>query len=250
MRKYIIGICVILILALTVYIGVEGIKIGQFEILGISNIKEKNENLDEILKKATKLASTDFQQKQDELKNATKELKNTKEEYEDTLATMTNNQIKSGIKIENTIDFLYVRIENHAKSEGVSLNMEITKKTKTELQSGYGYICDINFTATGSYTGIEEFITDIEDDSKLGFTIENFAMVASNNSGEQVEATFVCRDIIITELEENSSNSTEMIDSSNTINTNTTSSNNTTNSNTNNTTETKNNTTKSNNTVN
>lgn len=230
MRKYIIGICVALILALTVYIGVQGVHIGKFEILGISSIKEQNKNLDETLKKSTKLASTDFQQKQDTLNSEVKELKKTKEEYEDTLATMTDNQIKSGIKIKNTIDFLFVRIENHAKSEGVSLKMEVSKKTKSDT----GTVCDLNFTVSGTYTGVEEFITDLEDDSKLGFSIENFAMVASNTSGEQVEATFVCRDIIITGLEDSASTSspTEKIDSS--ISTNTTDAD-TTNTNTNNT---------------
>ena len=86
-----------------------------------------------------------------------------KEEYEDTLATMTDSQVKSGIKTEKTIDFLFIRIENHAKSEGVSLKMELTKNSTSTQSNSY----DLNFTVTGTYTGIEEFITDIEDDSQL-----------------------------------------------------------------------------------
>ena len=63
MRKYLIGICVALVLVLTGYVAIQGIQIGKIQIMGISEIKNRNEILDNTLKRATKLASTDFQQK-------------------------------------------------------------------------------------------------------------------------------------------------------------------------------------------
>lgn len=201
MRKYLIGICVILLIVLTGYVALQGVQLGRIQIMGISEIKNKNENLENILKSATKLASTDFQQKKDSLDEELKAMQSQKEEYEDTLATMTDNQIKSGINTEKTIDFLFIRIENHAKSEGVSLKMELNKNSTSKQDNSYG----LNFTVTGTYTGIEEFITDIEDDSQLEFSIEDFSMVATNTNGDQVEGTFICRDVVITGLENSSS---------------------------------------------
>ena len=206
MRKYLIGICVALVLVLTGYVAIQGIQIGKIQIMGISEIKNRNESLDNTLKRATKLASTDFQQKKDSLDEELKAMQEQKEEYEDTLATMTDSQVKSGIKTEKTIDFLFIRIENHAKSEGVSLKMELTKNSTSTQSNSY----DLNFTVTGTYTGIEEFITDIEDDSQLEFSIEDFSMVATNTNGDQVEGTFICRDVVITGLENSSSSNSEM----------------------------------------
>ena len=206
MRKYLIGICVALVLVLTGYVAIQGIQIGKIQIMGISEIKNRNESLDNTLKRATKLASTDFQQKKDSLDEELKAMQEQQEEYEDTLATMTDSQVKSGIKTEKTIDFLFIRIENHAKSEGVSLKMELTKNSTSTQSNSY----DLNFTVTGTYTGIEEFITDIEDDSQLEFSIEDFSMVATNTNGDQVEGTFICRDVVITGLENSSSSNSEM----------------------------------------
>lgn len=231
MRKYLIGICVILLIVLTGYVALQGVQLGRIQIMGISEIKNKNENLENILKSATKLASTDFQQKKDSLDEELKAMQSQKEEYEDTLATMTDNQIKSGINTEKTIDFLFIRIENHAKSEGVSLKMELNKNSTSTQSNSY----DLNFTVTGTYTGIEEFITDIEDDSQLEFSIEDFSMVATNTNGDQVEGTFICRDVVITGLENSSSDSStiQQVDTTNSVdNSTTTNGSNTANSNT------------------
>ena len=69
MRKIIIALIMVVILVFTGVTVVNGIQIGNFEILGISKVKQKNDDLDTTVKKATKLASTDYQQKVDELNN-------------------------------------------------------------------------------------------------------------------------------------------------------------------------------------
>ena len=124
------------------------------------------------------------------------------------------------IKDENEKLDTTVRIENHAKSEGVTMKMLVTRSS-----SGAENAYDLNFTATGTYTGIEEFVTGIEDDSKLGFKIENFSMVASSNNGEEVEATFVCKNITIKGLSNSTvTTTTTQVDTTNTNTTNTNSS--------------------------
>lgn len=237
MRKALIIIVMILILIITGYTIIKGVNLGNLEILGISQMKAQDEELGDSVKKATKLASTDYQQKLDELNQALKKLQTEKTNYEDLSNVSTETEIQSSNKAYNTLDFIYVRIENHAKSEGVTLKLELTRNSSGE-QDTY----DINFTAVGTYTGIEEFITGIEDDSKLGFKIEEFLMVATNTNGDQVEATFVCKNIIIKGISSSTlsaTSGTTQVDSTET-NSNTTSNNTvgTTNSNTTSTTDT------------
>ena len=226
MKKLLISIIILLMLILTGFTIVKGIDIGPLKVLGILEIKDENDKLDDKVKQATKLTSTDYQKKIDDLNTAIKQLETQKNSYEDMVNVSTDSQVEAANQTyNNTIDFLFVRIENHAKSEGVTMKMEVTRSS-----TGVNNVYNLNFTATGSYTGIEEFITGIEDDSKLGFKIEDFSMTATSGSnGEQVEATFVCKNIIIKGIENTSASSGSMsgttkIDSStdNTNSTNTT----------------------------
>lgn len=227
MKKLLISVIILLILILTGITIVKGIEIGPLKVLGILEIKDDNDKLDDKVKQATKLTSTDYQKAIDDLNDAIKQLENQKNSYEDMVNVSTDSQVEAANQTyNNTIDFLFVRIENHAKSEGVTMKMEVTRNS-----TGVDNVYNLNFTATGSYTGIEEFITGIEDDSKLGFKIEDFSMVASSQSGDQLEATFVCKDITIQGIDStNTSSTTTQIDSTdtntteqtNSVNTNTT----------------------------
>ena len=227
MKKLLISVIILLILILTGITIVKGIELGPLKVLGILEIKDDNDKLDDKVKQATKLTSTDYQKAIDDLNDAIKQLENQKNNYEDMVNVSTDSQVEAANQTyNNTIDFLFVRIENHAKSEGVTMKMEVTRSS-----TGVNNVYNLNFTATGSYTGIEEFITGIEDDSKLGFKIEDFSMVASSQSGDQLEATFVCKDITIQGIDSTiTSSTTTQIDSTdtntteqtNSINTNTT----------------------------
>jgi len=100
------------------------------------------------------------------------------------------------------IDFLLIRVENHAKSEGVTIKMELVRGS-----SGAEDVYNINFTATGPYIGIADFIANIEDDSKLGFRIEDFRMTAlSDENTNTVQATFTCKNISIEGISTNNLN--------------------------------------------
>ena len=203
MKKLLISVIILLILVLTGITVVKGLEVGSFRILGILDIKKENDGLDTKIKQATKLTSTDYQRKIDELNDAIKQLEKQKNDYEDMVNVSTDTQIEAANQTyNNTIDFLFVRIENHAKSEGVKMEMKVTRSS-----TGVEDVYNLNFTAVGTYTGIEEFITGIEDDSKLGFKIENFSMIASTEGGEQVEATFVCKDITIKGMSQSEVNS-------------------------------------------
>lgn len=206
MKKLLLSVIIILILALVGITIVNGFQIGGLKILGITEIKAKNEQLDNVINQATKLASTDYQKKLDDLNNAIKKLESEKTNYQDMVSISTESEVEAANQIyDYKIDFLWIRIENHAKTEGVNMKMELTRST-----SGAENVYNLNFTATGAYIGIEEFITHIEDDSKLGFKIENFKMtVESEENSNIVQATFTCKDIKIEGISTNTINSVE-----------------------------------------
>lgn len=237
MKKLLLSILTVLVIILTAITMIKGLKIGNINILGIMEMKQKNEELDTTVKEATKLASTDYQKRIDDLNDAVKKLEAEKTSYEDRVNVSTENNVEAANQTyENMIEFLLVRIENHAKSEGVAMNMVVTRSS-----SGAENVYNLNFTATGSYVGIEEFITDIEDDSRLGYKIEEFKMNSSSEGGDTVQATFVCKDIKIEGISSNSSSTSTTTDMTNTTSSGGTIDSNTTNSTTNTTT---NNTTK------
>lgn len=212
MKKLLLGTMILLIIILTGVTMVEGVQIGEIKILGIKEIRSRNIELDESIKQATKLASTDYQKKIDDLNETIKSLEKEKQTYEDMVNVSTESEVEASKQsYENKVEFLFIRIENHAKSEGVQMKMEVARST-----SGAEDVYNLNFTVIGGYAQIEEFITNIEDDSKLGYKIEEFKMVSSKD--DDVQATFVCRDIKITGISSNTTinTTTTTIDTTNT----------------------------------
>lgn len=250
MKKLLLLILIALILSLTIFTIVNGIELGDFTILGIQGIKEKNTDLDAEIKEATTLVTVSYPKKADEMNASVKELEEAKKEYEDMVSVSTSDEISIASQILNyKIEVLWTKIGIHAKKEGVKINIAVVNGTGSE--DNY----NLNFTVAGSYINISEFIRDIEDDSTIGFKIEDFAL-KPGGSEENLQATFTCKNIIIKDLsqistidketeEENTENNTNTTNKTNTTNsTNTTKSTNTTNSTKSNTT----NTTKTNNT--
>ena len=217
MKKLLILILIALLLTLSIFLVIQGIHIGNFEILGIRDIQAKSNELDEKIQEAAKLAEKDYKQA----------VSNVETNYDEMVATVdgetgTTNQIE---KYE--IETLWVRLGNHATSEGVVMQMDVIKGNSV-TEDTY----NLRFTATGSYISITDFISDIENDSTLGFKIEEFKMNPAS-SGSDLQATFVCKDIAIKDV---SATTTNIATDSNNNTNNTNSTNSTSASNTTNTT--------------
>lgn len=241
MKKLLISIIILLVVILTAVTMVNGLKIGGIEILGIHEMGKENDNLDTKIKEATKLASTDYQKKLNDLDKNVKEFEKTKNSYNDMISVSTDSEIQAANQYGvYEIGTLWIKLGNHAKSEGVTMDVtakDITPIDTTEsTEADKKYSCNLYFTATGTYAGIAGFIEDIEDDSKLGFRIEEFKMTQSSEGNNILQATFTCKDIIIRGISTNSIST----DNDN-INTDNTTTDNTTDNNTN---ETVNNSTK------
>lgn len=219
MKKTLMLILIGLLVTLSIYIVLNGVTIGSIEILGVQQIQEKNNQLDEKIQEAGKLANKDFAQAVNSVKDNAKKLENEKKNYQDMTAISTEGEVASSSQIEKyEIETLWVKLGNHATKEGAVMKMDVEKGNTEETYN-------LKFTVTGTYIAIEEFISNVENDSTLGFKIEEFKMVP-NESGENLQATFVCKEIAIKDV----SATTQIVNTNNTMNdgtTNTTPTNNT-----------------------
>lgn len=234
MKKLLILILIGLLLALSIFIVLNGVEVGNINILSISGIQNKNNELDEKIQQASKLAEKDYKQAVSTVEESAKKLQKEKKEYEEITAISSEGDVQTANQIERyEIETLWVKLGNHATSEGAVMKMDVVKGTNNTADT-----YNLKFTVTGSYISITDFISDIENDSTLGFKIEEFKMAPTTN-GEQLSATFVCKDIAIKDVtettpvtQENKENNKneENKDNNNTTNTtNTTNSANTTN---------------------
>ena len=218
MKKLLMLILIGLLLALFVYIGLYGFQVGNVEVLSYTGMQARNKELDAKIQEASKLAEKDYRQILSTVQESSKKFEQAKEEYEEMTTISSENDIQMASQIERyEIEALWVKLGNYATSEGAILKMDIVQRNSNDMYN-------LRFTVNGSYISITDFISDIENDSTLGFRIEEFKMIPSG-SGEDLQAIFVCKDIAIKEISEtaNSREETEsQTDSTNTITTNTT----------------------------
>ena len=184
-------------------------------------MQDKNADLEGKIQEATSLVQKDYASAKNQVEQSSETYETTKKDYEDKVIISEGGEIEELSKPYD-IETLWVRIGNHAKRQGVIMNMNVGAST-TGAEGTY----DLDFTVTGTYICITDFISAIENDSTLGFKIEEFKM---GSSGSDLQATFTCKDISINKEELNTSTvmTTQNTNTANTTNTNTT--NNTTNS--------------------
>ena len=194
MKKLLILILIILVLALTIFTIVNGLEIGNFNVWGIRTMQEENAQLDEIVTQATRLASSVFPGKVSEVNTSMKALQEQKNTYQDMVAISTTGDVQTASQLSNyTLDFLWAKIGTHATREGVSIDIALTNGTGGEN------VYNLKFTVNGTYVGIAEFISGIENDTNLGFKIEEFSMKPGSSEND-LQATFICKDIYIKDI--------------------------------------------------
>lgn len=228
MKKLLMLILIALLVVFSIFLFIQGVHIGSFEIPGIKGIQEKDSELDAKIQQTGKLAEKDYKQAVSDVTTSSQQLKQQKKNYEDMTAISTDAEGQANNQIEKyEIETLWVRLGNHATSQGVVMQMDVIKGNSS-TQDMY----NLKFTATGSYISITDFISAIENDSTLGFKIEEFKMNPSS-SGSDLQATFVCKDIAIKDVSQ--STTTTPSPSTDTSTDTSTNTNNTTNDKTNNT---------------
>ena len=245
MRKLLFALLAIALLIVVGLVVYKGFRIGKIEVWGIKQIVAENEQIDKANSDLEKLANDNFQAAITKLNSSGEAMQAKKKEYEEQAVLVSNS--KYYIQTEKyKIDFLWTRIGNYAKENKVTPKMEVA----SESTKG---IYNLIITAVGKYPNVADFIYAIENDSRLGFKIEDFSMTqygskTENDDGENVtkndsnlvQGRFVCKEIRIDikSIDGESSNSNaktaegeSQSDTTNTTNTTNTTTN-TTNSNT------------------
>ena len=144
MKKLLILILIALLVALSIFIVMNGLTLGKIEILGINGIRQKNAELDQQVEQASRLAEQDYKQAVSQVESSAKELQTKKQEYEDMTAVSSEGDIQAANQLQRyTIDTLRVKLGNYATQEGTTLKMDVLKGTNT-TQDTYNLRITVN----------------------------------------------------------------------------------------------------------
>jgi hypothetical protein len=196
MRKIVILLVLILSIVCCYYVSVEGVDAKFIQIASYEDVKSANKQLDTQISELNRKNTTEYESKKTALTTAVKSYKDKKEQYEalaPTISTDTENTEEiTDSAMPYDVEFLWTIVGNYATEEGIKITFTFTKSASSiTTNSDYYTMADINFSISGTYNSIIEFIYDIEDDDRLGFEISNFKMTSG-------QATFTVKSVPIT----------------------------------------------------
>lgn len=192
MKNVLITIISILIIALIIICMVRGITIGQFQIMSIRDIKTSSTKLDTEIENLNHLKNVVYKTKLNDLQTSVKNLTIAKQNYLDLASISTDAEIQQANQEQTyAMEFLWDKVGLYATREGLALTWNVVS---TGVKNKY----TLNFTITGSYIGIINYVYSLENDAELAFRIENFKITA-NTEGTTVTATFTVSNIGIKE---------------------------------------------------
>ena len=188
MRKILISILVCLLLIGSTFFVVNGMS--KVKLNGLKGLDEENKKVEQKISDLSNIISVTYANTQSNLKRTANTLQDSKTEYENQAALSNSQSPSYASQLEKyDIDYLWTKIGNYAKSENVVIKIELVANGASKN------LYNLNFTVTGEYAKITDFIYDIENDSKLGFKIDEFKMGASGDN--KLSASFVCKEIPI-----------------------------------------------------
>lgn len=191
MRKVLISVIIVLFIALGYVSLMNGIQIGDFQILSMKQIEEKSQELKAKIEGVNTLIDVDYPKKIADLKTAAQKMEDARNEYLKYTNLSTDSQILEAMEEKSyTIEFLWTKLGTHARTEGINLTFEIVSSS-----TGASDVNDIKFTVNGSYIAITNYIYAIENDTDLNFRIENFKLLPHKD--EILQGTFNVRNIAI-----------------------------------------------------
>lgn len=189
MRKILISVLIVLIVVIFGLMAVSGLNIGNLRIASVKEIIDENKKLDESIETLNKTITTDYVTAKSNLDASLKKLETSKQKYQDTIRYSTEEEIKAANQTESyEIGYLWTKIGLYATKRGIVMQANVSSGSITNLYN-------ITFTITGEYISISEFIYDIENDSNLGFKIEDFTL--SPGTGNNLQGTFIIRNVAI-----------------------------------------------------
>ncbi len=201
MRKILLIVVVCLLLIFSGFFMINGIS--AVDIHGFMDLHEENKKIDQKIEELANDSIITYEKSKTKIKSAANDLTKSKTEYENQAilsSSQTSNYVTQTEKYD--IEYLWTRLGNYAKDEGCTLKIDVSSTDEEKENNLY----NLRFHVGGSYAGITDFIYDIENDSKLGFQIENFAITSPGNT---LTATFDCTGIPISVFQTEDENKEE-----------------------------------------
>ena len=196
MRKYLLILILIIsgILCFSLMIG--GLSVGNLKLIkSYDEVASISAEKKQIITELKQTNATEFVSKNTALSSAVQAYKNKKAQYE---KLVSEGEIKETNPYSSMdlydIDFLWTTIGLYATKNNVTLQFDVSKNSNATIISNEYVMCDLNFTVTGEYIPITDFIYSIENDDKLNFQISNFVM---EKGGQNLQATFVVKEVPI-----------------------------------------------------
>ena len=194
MKKILIGILIILLIVLAYLAIFKGLSVGNFSVLSVYQISDENDRLDGEIAQTQTLIYSNYATETEQLEKSVSSMLQAKEEYLNLANVSTEGELSQASREEiYKIEYLWTRIGGHATEEGVILRLDVQTG-----DTGESNVKNLAFTASGNYIAIINFVTAIEDDSELGFRIENFKILPGSSTDAR-EATFMVRNVRIDE---------------------------------------------------
>lgn len=188
MKDILTTLLAVLITLLTIILMIRGIEIGNFKVLSVAEIKENSEKLDNDIEELNILKDTIYRARLSNLDRSIKNLTINKQDYLDIASLSTDEEIKEANQEKvYAMEFLWNKVGNYATKQGVNLKWDVTSTGKDNIYT-------LSFSVTGSYIGILNYVYELENDSELAFTIENFKVV-SGKDAETLNAIFTVSNI-------------------------------------------------------
>lgn len=191
MRKVLITLLIIALLSIFGMMVIAGIhpKEAKFSISSVKEIINDNKELDKRIAELDTSVKTDYESAKSDLDKSYKNLQSSKQKYHDTITYSTEEEIQAANQTEKyEIEFLWTKIGLYATKNNLVMQANVSAGA---IPGQY----NISFTVLGEYISISEFINQVEADSKLGFKIEDFTL--AKYSEEQLQGTFVIRNVSI-----------------------------------------------------
>ena len=194
MRKYLLTLILIIAGVLCFSLIMSGLEFGDFKLVkSYDDVSKISQEKKQIVSELKQKNATEFMAKKAALNTAVQEYKTKKLQYDKLVAEgqIKETTIYNSVELYD-IDFLWTTIGIYASKNNVTLQFDVSKNASATTISPEYVMCDLNFTVTGEYIDITNFIYSIENDDKLKFEISNFTM---EKGGENLQATFVVKKV-------------------------------------------------------
>ena len=168
MNKIILGLIIAILTFFTYTSVANGYTFLKVQVPSLSTIQEKNRELTSEIDDLNQTKDQTYPAELAKVSQAGKDLLDKKNDYT-SLVGGENTDVTEYKKYQ--IEALWITIGNYATKDGVTLSFSIAQSS-----SGTPNVSDIIFKGQGEYSPISYFISDIEKDDTLNFSIEDFSL--------------------------------------------------------------------------